>query len=196
MKVRPIMMVRRLLHDDAGQLHECFVPIDRFTNLFIRQYPRRDGEDHEYPMVPHEPRNMGWHRAYFAELKVMFDNLPDHIKKHFPTEAHLRSWALVHTHWCQSNHIACKDQESMMRLATYAREENGLAVIKLDEEKNTVHIFTPRSQSVALMSKEDFEASSRDVLDLVQSLNPDFRMPDVKKEAAQLTKPVLRIAHQ
>lgn len=187
-KIKPVMMVRRALHDDAGQVFDCLVPVPRFAELFRRQYPEGDSADHQYPMVPVEPRNMKMHGHYFATLNQMYENLPDHVAKRFPSVEHLRAWALVQTGFCDERSIICDDQTMAQRLAAFIRTTLGLAVITIgkadnDPKKRVVHVFTPKSQSVALMSAEEFKASKDAVLDLVESLNPNVTRRAAEKEA-------------
>lgn len=187
-KIRPVMMVRKTLRDDQGEVFDCLVPLPRFTKLFQAQYPAGDTAEHEYPMIPVEPRNMKMHGHYFATLNEMWENLPDHIQKRFPSVDHLRAWALVQTGHSHERLFVCDDQTMAMRLATFIRTMMNLAVITISKaddnpKKRIVHVFEPKSQSVALMSQEEFKASKDAVLDLVESLNPNVTRRAAEKEA-------------
>lgn len=175
MKMRPVMMT----FTDDGH----FIPHARFMPICWRQYAV--GAD--YPMIPVEPRNMKAHNHYFACIHTAWENLPEALQKKYPTEEALRAKALVETSWCTERDHVCDTIGKAKYLAGIIRHYSEYSVIKVSGA--IVKVFEPKSQSVALMSAEDFKQSKDDVLDWIEALNPGLKIREIKKEAARVAPP-------
>lgn len=175
MKMRPAMMT----FTEDGH----FVPHDRFMPLCWRQYAV--GAD--YPMMPVESRNMKSHNHYFACIHTAWENLPERYAKRWPTPEALRAKALVETNWCTERDHVCDTPGKAKYLAGIVRHYSEYSVIKVSG--NVVKVFEPKSQSVPLMSAEDFKQSKEDVLDWIEALNPGLKIREIKKEAARIAPP-------
>lgn len=178
MKMRPVMMT----FTDDGH----FVPHARFMPLCWKQYAV--GAD--YPMIPVEQRSMKSHNHYFACIHTAWENLPEALQKKFPTEEALRAKALVETNWCTERDHVCDTPGKAKYLAGIVRHYSEYSVIKVSG--TVVKVFEPKSQSVALMSAEDFKQSKEDVLDWIEALNPGLKIREIKKEAAKVAPPERR----
>lgn len=160
------------------------VPLDRHATLCRRQFV--DGT--EYTLEPVTARNMNAHRGYFAEIKSIWLNLPDAVRKRpnengvltneekWPTEDHFRKWALVQTGYCKKRYYVCDSRKRALDLAAIIREIDEFAVMRI--EGSILEIYEPKSQSMEPpprgMSPEEFMKSKKDVLDLCTSLVPGW----------------------
>lgn len=152
---------------DSGEVVMAMVPQERYRKVAARQFV--SGES--YPLVVLEARSRASHNQYFAALQDGFDSLPENISARWPTAEHYRKWALIETGWFDEKEI---DFGSSL----YAKRA---AILLHDEFDEYARIFQPnngtkliirraKSQSASAMSKEPFERSKRDVLDLLESM--------------------------
>lgn len=154
----------------------AWVPLKRYDNLARSQFD--EGEEH--PLVPLEPRSRASHNAFFAELNQSFDSLPENLNEiakqlgiktlppgGFIDSEHFRKWALCETGHCEISEFDFETPEEAMRLARFYRKRDVYAQILI--RKTHVTIKEAFSQSAAAMSKEPFEKSKHDVLDLLSS---------------------------
>lgn len=153
--------------DGVAVRAKAMVPHPRFHNIVARQFA--DGE--EYTLVPLEARSRASHNHYFAAIKDGFDNLPENLAARWETTEHLRKWCLIQTGWFV-------EKEVDFGSALYAKRA---ALLLHDEFDEFVRIFQPdngtkliirkaKSQAIAAMGKADFEASKKDVLDIIESM--------------------------
>jgi hypothetical protein len=158
-KIRPVSFRR---HKNA------MVVNPRYRKVFEAQFA--EGED--YVLVPLEERDMKSHGHYFATLHEGWLNLDEKIAHRWPTETHLRRWALIETGFYNLKTIPCDSPSQAKRFAALCRGFDAFAVILV--RGDVVEIYTARSQSAAPppvgMGPEDFKASKKAVLDLVATL--------------------------
>lgn len=183
MRTVPIVMNWREVDvidaDGVATRTKAMVPNVRYAKVAAKQFA--DGE--EYPLVVLEARSRASHNQFFAALQDGFDNLPESIAARWPTVEHFRKWALIECGWFD-------EKEIDFGSALYAKRA---AILLHDEFDEYARIFQPndgpklivrraKSQSASAMSKEPFEKSKRDVLDLVESMIGVER-GDLKKQA-------------
>lgn len=173
MRIVPVTFVWRdaeVIDDDGvATRRKVMAPLARFDNICGRQF--HDGE--EYPLVPLEARSRASHGHYFACIHDGFQNLPENIAARWPSEEHMRKWLLIETGWFEEKDFDCPDELFAKRLATFVRTENEYARIsihRVDGKRCKVIIRTAKSQSAAAMGKQAFEASKKDVLDLLEHM--------------------------
>jgi hypothetical protein len=159
---------------------EVFRPKPAFMAYLNREYVV--GE--VYPMAPEEERDMVSHGHYFAALHQGFLNLSEENAKRFPTETHLRHWALVQCGYCAHTQYVMANNKEARKLAADIRDGSPYTVIRVRE--NVVERWDAESQSKAAMKKERFQKSKWDVLDLVAGMARTTR--------AQLMKNAGRLA--
>ena len=153
----------------------AMVPQDRYHNICGRQFH----EAESYPLAPIEARSRASHSQYFAAVADGFSNLPEDLvaladrlgTKTIPPHGwvdteHLRKWCLCETNWCDVYEFDFDTKAEAMRLAKFYRDKDDYAQINV--RGTHVTIKTAKSQSAQAMSKEPFEASKRDVLDLIE----------------------------
>jgi hypothetical protein len=155
LRVRPIAFVRVDNH---------LVPLPRFQRAFDEQYAVNE----EYALIKSEERNMTRHRGYFAQVKEAFKNLDEAYANGYPSPDHLRADALIEAGYCSMDQFECKSHEEALRIARRFRREIPLARIRVRED--LVIIYEAKSQSVASMGREEFDASCRKVLHIVASM--------------------------
>lgn len=142
----------------------AMVPLARYLNVAKRQYHALE----EYPLVPLEARSRASHNQYFAALSDGFHNLPEKIAARWPTQEHLRKWILCETGWFDESEIDCASPKHATQTAVLIRSFDEYARISVHGAK--VIIRRAKSQAAAAMGKEAFEASKKDVLDLLENL--------------------------
>lgn len=182
MRILPVVMTWRkveIIDDETGVAVrvKAMVPRSNYANLANRQFV--DQED--YPMAPLEPRSRASHNAYFAELNEKYDSMPEDLAEvgrrlnlktipqgGFVDSEHFRAWALCETGHCDTIDSSFDSKEEAQKLARYYRKKTLYAQVLV--RGSHVTIKEPFSQSAAAMSKEPFETSKRDVLDLLSAM--------------------------
>lgn len=157
------------------------VPLPRFRRLCDELFAVQA----EYALIEHHGRNMRQHRAYFASIGNVFDNLAEQYEGVFPSAEHLREWALCQTEFCTVTHEAYDSKRDAMRAAKAVRKVAPYAVISVvDSTLVTKHAM---SQSVRAMGKETFEASCKAVLDVVVGM-ARMTAPQARREGERSTR--------
>lgn len=136
-------------------------PSPRFVKLAQKQFEIGT----EYPLEVHEQRSTAEHRHYFAAIREAWSNLNEDATERYPTPDHLRRWALIKAGWYRENTTVCDSFDHAMQLAAFIRKLDDFAVVI--QKGNVVKIYIAKSQSYQEMSKEDFQQSSRDVLEIL-----------------------------
>lgn len=144
---------------------DAMVPASkRFAAQADKQYVV--GEN--YTMVPVEARSMESHRHYFASIHNAWENLREDIADEFPTDEHLRAWALVKGGFADKDIIKCASNDDAIHLASIAKNTGKIRIIEVSGK--IVTIWTPHSQSMKAMGKQRFQASKQKVLDILAEL--------------------------
>ena len=183
MRTAPIVFTWREFEvaDDDGVLSRrmVMVPLARYGNVAARQF--HAGE--EYPLVVMEERSRASHSQYFAALHEGFQNLPEKIAPRWPTPEHLRAWLLIETGWFDELEVDLKTDAQVKALIARIRSESPYARVQRHELKLIIRYA--KSQSAAAMGKALFEASKKDVLDLLEDMTGVPR-GTLKKEAGRV----------
>ena len=141
---------------------EAMVP--RRPHLADRQYVV--GET--YRLGVEEERSRATHNHYFAAIHDAWMNLPEDKSERFPTEEHLRKWALVRAGYRDERTIVCASKAEAQRMAAFMKPLDDYAVIVARE--NIVVCWTAKSQSVKAMGKKAFQESKQAVLDILAGM--------------------------
>lgn len=150
----------------------AMVPALRYRRVAEKQFHVGD----EYPLIVMQPRSRASHSQYFAAIGDGFENLPENIAARFPTAEHLRKWLLIETHWCTEKEFEFEGRDAekqARRLALFIRTEDEharISISKVSATKFKVIVRKAMSQEHAAMDKETFQASKKDVLDLLEQL--------------------------
>lgn len=143
---------------------EAMQALPRFAKVADKQFVV--GE--QYRMEAVEERSLISHRHYFAQLHEDWLNLPEDISEDFPTQEHLRKWALIKTGYADKQSIVCSSKEEAMKVAAFIEPMDVYAVVTV--EGCVVTKYNAQSQSVKAMGKEKFQKSKSDVLDYVSAM--------------------------
>lgn len=150
--------------DGIVKRRHVMMPLTRYGNVAEKQF--REGERYDLSVI--EARSAKSHRFYFASIKNAFDSLPETIAPRFPSVAHLRKWALVEIGLFDEREFDCDTQINARRLANFIRLEDEYARISIHGKK--VIVRRAKSQAGNAMTKDEFQASSKAVLELLDAL--------------------------
>lgn len=154
------------------------IPLPRFKKLCDSQFAVNE----EYPLDIVQNRSMRSHNHYFAWVGEAFDNLAEEWAQEFPTEDHLRAWALVQAGYATEANYVCDTPKNARQMALALRKASPLAVIKVSG--NVVKHFEAESQSLVSMKKERFEASKAAVIEIIAPM-ARTTPADLKKNAGR-----------
>lgn len=181
-------MYAEIINPETGEAdrQRVMVPTRRYRGVAARQY---GDEGAEWVLEPVTSRDMIKHRAHFAELNELYDNLPErtfyeHDAKGQPVvDEHgekklqwkdadiFRYWLLCRTKWSTENRYEMATTQEAIRLARRFRSELGYAEVRIPKiPGNIVVIRQPMSQSLSEMKAGDFEESMKEILDLARSM--------------------------
>lgn len=151
---------------------ESFTPLPAYARQADRAYCI--GEI--YPLAPVSARSQASHNHYFASLHEAWLNLSEEASERFPTEEHLRRYALIRTGHRDERSIVTRSKADARRVAAFVRPSDEFALVLVNEAMVTV--LTAKSQSLRAMGKQAFEQSKADVLDFLEQItNPDAATP-------------------
>jgi len=121
-----------------------------------------------YRLAIEEERSDASHRHEFAEIRSIWENLPEKWAEHFPTAEHLRKRALIETGWHTEQLIDVGTNAGALRVASYVRgaEEFAHVVVR----GGYVVIRRPKSQSRRAMPRDEFQASKTAILEWCSAL--------------------------
>lgn len=123
-----------------------------------------------------DQRSLKEHNHYMASVAEAFDNLDEKLSTRFSRPAHLRKWALIETGWFDEAVTDCGSQEVALRMAAFTRTLEGNHpddYVEIIVRGPALVVRSAKSQKMHgtdAMSKEDFRASSKDVLDLLADM--------------------------
>lgn len=146
---------------------KVMVPQIRYAKTAERQFALNE----PYPLVVLEARSRASHGHYFAALNEGFENLPEGISSRWPTAEHFRRWALIECGWFTEKEIDFGTSQYAKRAAILLHDEfDEFARIFQPNNGPKLIVRRAKSQSAAAMAKDAFEASKKDVLDLLASM--------------------------
>jgi hypothetical protein len=150
--------------DGVAVRRMAMVPLARYANVAARQY--HEGE--EYPLVPLEARSRASHNFYFASIHEGFQNLPEKIAARWPTEEALRHWILIETGWFEEDEFVFDSEAEAKAAMPKIRKRHVYA--RIMRKGSTLFVRYAKSQSAAAMGKAEFDASRKDVLELLDHM--------------------------
>ncbi len=144
---------------------EAFAPAG---SLWSKRANERYVVGERYTLEPREERSAESHRHYFATIHTAWQNLPEAAATRFPTEDHLRKWALIKAGYRDERSIACSSKAEANRLAAFIRPMDDFALVIVGGA--VVTVYTAKSQSMRAMGKAEFQKSKDAVLDALAAL--------------------------
>jgi hypothetical protein len=127
---------------------EAMEPIGRFSRLAERTFT----SGHAYRMIVEEERSGASHRQYMAAVHEAWMQLPEPWDIAFPTEDHLRKYAMIRTGFCTITKVVGNKRVPV----------DGYAIVC--EEDGVTTIYQAKSQSYKAMGAEEFQKSKTAVL--------------------------------
>lgn len=121
-----------------------------------------------YVMVQHQERSQASHNHEFGWLREAWMNLPEHLAERFPSEEHLRKWALIRAGYSDSQTITCNSKAEAQRVAAFIRPIDEFSVVIVNGP--TVTRFTAKSQSRRAMGAADFQRSKTLIMEIVAKM--------------------------
>lgn len=138
----------------------------------IRQYQKHCDDNfvvgEKYRFTLQEERSIASHKQCFASIHDMWASLPERYDGRFPTENHLRKFALIMTGYRDEHSFACNSHAEALRFAAYLKPIDDYAVVVVKE--GVVTRMTAKSQSLKAMGKADFQASKQAVFDYIADM--------------------------
>lgn len=122
----------------------------------------------DYLLAVIEERSTNSHRHYFASIHEAWLNLPEDIAERFPTEEHLRKYALIKCGFHDERSIVCASKAEAQRVAAFIQPMDTYALVIVSEA--VVRVLTAKSQSGRAMDKKTFQESKTAVLDYLSEL--------------------------
>lgn len=182
MSARPVACIFR-------QATKTFEVIQRHHNIVCELYT--DGET--YMMEEREERSSASHAYYFAAVNEAWANLPDDQKQQLPSAEHLRKWALIKAGYYNETLMACENKAQAVAWAQWLRRRDDyseIAAVYIQGDDGNYHWYfrlrEAKSQSRQNMNKQEFEASKRDVLDILAGAI-EVRRRDLEQAARSAT---------
>ena len=133
---------------------EAMKPIGRFSRLAERTFT----SDMTYRMIVEEERSGASHRQFMAAVHEAWMQLPEPWDIAFPTEDHLRKYALIRTGFCTITKVVGKKRVPV----------DGYAIVC--EEDGVTTIYQAKSQSYKAMGPEEFQKSKTAVLEYLAEM--------------------------
>ena len=143
---------------------ESMVPLKRFQRLCDKQFVV--GE--VYPLAVNEERSRATHNHYFASLHDAWLNLPEAVASDFPTEDHLRKYALIKAGFCDKREAVFSSVDDALHAAAIVKPADEYAIVEVSGQ--ILRVYTAKSQSMRAMGKADFQASKEAVLEVVSGM--------------------------
>jgi hypothetical protein len=135
-------------------------------------HPRRADQNlvigQAYTLVEHQERSRKNHDHYFAVVHGAWLNLPDDLAARWPSEDHLRRFALIRAGFCTQREIVCASRAEALRWATEMSRASEFAVVEATGP--VVTIYEAKSQSMRAMGKAMFDESKAKTLDVLAEI--------------------------
>ena len=107
-------------------------------------------------------------RRFFAIVRDVWANLPDHLRAQYPHSEILRKTALCRTGWCDVQTVTAGNKTAALEVAAMAKRLDRYAIV--DVQGTVVMVFTARSMRKRVCPKKTFIDVSEKVLDWLSEL--------------------------
>lgn len=123
----------------------------------------------DYLLADVEHRSDASHRHEFAWLRNAWLNLPEEMAVLFPTDEHLRKWALIKTGFCTTtDHVCHSRAEALRTMAALQRQAESYQIVEVRDA--VVRVHKAKSQSRRAMGKHEFQASKTAILEVIAAM--------------------------
>lgn len=121
-----------------------------------------------YPMAAEPAASKKSRDHYFAVVGEAFKNLPEAYDGRWPTDDHLRKWALIKAGYSDERSIVCASKAEALRVAAFVKPMDPYAVVVPSEA--VVTVYTAKSQKLKAMGAKEFKESKDAVLGVLADL--------------------------
>ncbi len=144
---------------------EAFEPANRH---WARKCDERFVVGQSYTLDELHVRSSATHAHYFAALHDIWQSLPERYAEQFPTEEHMRKYALIRTGFHTMTQHSCKSEAEAQRLAAVIRPYDSYQLVTVKD--SVVTVYNALSQDYRSMDKRAFAESKEKVLDWCSAL--------------------------
>lgn len=134
-----------------------------------------------FAMVELQDRSPETHRHFFATVREAWKNLDERDAERFPSDVHLRKWALIKAGFCDQRSMVCASNAEAQRVAAFMRRADGYDLVVIRGKVLTQ--YTAHSQAVGAMKPDVFQRSKEGVF-RVLSERLGVEVTDLRKAAA------------
>ena len=126
-----------------------------------------------YTVDADEPHSDAGRRAFFAELRSLWNNLPENLDSDYPTPEHLRKRALIKCGYYTSNSVVLKTDDEARVVAGIMKPLDEFSVVVV--RGNVVTVYRAKSTKQRNvdghgMTKEEWDQAKKDVLAMLHAL--------------------------
>ncbi len=143
---------------------DAMIPRARFKVLCGRQFEIMK----EYVLAVVGKRSKTSHDHYFACLDDAWATLPEALAKQFPTREHMRKRCLIWTGFCTYKEVALDTLRDAQVVAELLNQHDEYCLVEISDK--SLRVWRAKSQAVAAMKPEEFQASKTAVLGKVAEL--------------------------
>lgn len=147
------------------------IPLDKFQPD-CRRFFVHDGI---YVVEADRPEHIAANKAYHAEIRTLWSNLPETLDVHYPKPEHLRKRALIKTGYYTANYVTLETEEEARVVQSIMKPLDEFSVVI--RRNNVVRVYRPRSQRLrreeddaVRMDADELKQSRKDVLDFCRAL--------------------------
>ncbi len=126
------------------------------------------GETYSIEVI--EERSAASHKQFFAAVNDAWSNLTDEARVRYPSPSHLRKWGLIKAGYCKETVFVLDSDQRAVANAAFLRGIDDAAIVI--QKGNVVKMYIAKSQRMGRggMRKDEFQASKRDVLDILSGV--------------------------
>lgn len=144
---------------------EVFAPTNPY---WAKKCDERFVVGQSYTLDELHARSSAAHGHYFGALHDIWQSLPERYAEQFPTEEHMRKYALIRTGFHTMTQHVCKSGAEADRLAAAIRPYDTYQVVTVKD--SVVTVYNAISQDYRSMDKKTFGESKQAVLDWCSAL--------------------------
>jgi hypothetical protein len=115
-----------------------------------------------------QERSMASHKHLFAAIHDTWANLPPLIGDRFPTDKHLRKFALIKVGHCDTHSMPCGSPDAARKMAAFIRPIDAFSIVQV--RGSVVEVFTAKSIAMDAADKKTFREVKDKVLDYLASM--------------------------
>lgn len=144
---------------------EAMVPTRGFARLADQEFVI--GEVYTLAEIA-DARSMKSHRHYFQAVYDHWLNLGEADAERFPTEVHLRKYALIRAGFCNARELPCSSKAEAVRVGAFMKPMDEYALVAINPP--VVRVYTAHSQDTRSMGRARFQESKDAVMEVLAGM--------------------------